>query len=941
MSKYKLLPVCAGIIAAQFFSVPAYSQIEEVVVTARKKSESLQQVPMAITPFTSEMLERRDFTNLEDIAGGTVGLNYSGESSSGFQSSPTLRGLRQGFATDRVSNVAIFLDGVYLSRQSMANMGMIDMERIEVVKGPQNSLYGRNAFAGAINYVTKRPQEEFEAYASTSVGDGGRQDWKFSATGTLVEGVLLGRYTFGESFYDGHSKNDHPNAKIDPPGFTDGGSDGLLGGWDDKTYNFGLTWLIADNMTLDIGYYKTDLKRENQPNYIVSGVREVARFQTTPYGDMNFNEVSLNTAFGDPTGSVLVSTGNTIWKGALPYNHPGKAEWIGGVNEAGVQDFDFGYGNNPDGTTFIPDEDPIQPGIYADPRGFGFVADTEIQTAAYNWDINDAWSLRYTYSNVEHYGIQSGVAERNLLAGSTLSDSGPEEGTVEKPRVDKQIQSNISNSNPELYIDTTAHELIFDYVPNDEWSFKFGGYYSDSNDESWGIVSYNAMCTSEDQLVDQDQDPTLGCLLSLGHDIKDSPLQQSSGIAIYNLFRDTWSTNRNGWTIYDEQVASVFGSAEWAITPDIRLRVEGRYTQEDKEITRKTDSLAIPAGALVTFQGSGDENERYSAICSPGETVSSDGVTPCSASSDEKTFYYFTPKFSVDWQYTEDNMVYFYAANGLKAGGLNNTDDRDQQTYRPEENWTYEIGSKNTLMDGNLQLNAALYYVDWTDLVGGAAPNSPDSNPNASTVQVNVGDVENYGLEIDGQYFIDTNWSVDFGASYTNPRYKDGTSWDPAASKYYSGCQKGDDGLGIRNPDGSLPANTNFDNVIDFTERCGDVDIGGHELLKVSKEQYTYGVNYNYDFESGWGLYARLDGNYQSAQWLTPMNIGSIRSRSLWNTSLNLISPNGQWELNFWGKNITDKEYVSGAFTISIFNKLIVTQGAPARYGATLKYNFL
>ncbi len=172
--------------------MPTYAQIEEVVVTARKSAESLQEVPLAITPFSAEQMERRDFVNLEDVAGGTVGLTYSGGSSSGYQESPTIRGLRQGFLQDRVQNVAVFLDGIYLSRQSMANMGMVDMERIEVVKGPQNSLYGRNAFAGAINYVTKKPQEELEAYFSTTLGEDGREDFKYSVTGPLAEGFYWG-----------------------------------------------------------------------------------------------------------------------------------------------------------------------------------------------------------------------------------------------------------------------------------------------------------------------------------------------------------------------------------------------------------------------------------------------------------------------------------------------------------------------------------------------------------------------------------------------------------------------------------------------------------------------------------------------------------------------------------------------------------------------------
>ena len=104
MSKNKILALCAGSIFTQLAVMPAYAQIEEVVVTARKTSESLQDVPMSITSLSAEQLERRDFTNLEDIANSTPGFNYSAGLSSGYQGSPTIRGLRQGFTQSRVQN---------------------------------------------------------------------------------------------------------------------------------------------------------------------------------------------------------------------------------------------------------------------------------------------------------------------------------------------------------------------------------------------------------------------------------------------------------------------------------------------------------------------------------------------------------------------------------------------------------------------------------------------------------------------------------------------------------------------------------------------------------------------------------------------------------------------------------------------------------------------
>jgi len=126
--------------------------IEEIVVTARKHEENLQTVPVAITAFTAADIEAAGIRDLRDIATLTPGLVFDtmvGE----YLAIPTIRGLTQNDLFGDVNNVEIFLDGVNVSGRSGLNFNLLDVERIEVVKGPQSALYGRNSFAGAINFV--------------------------------------------------------------------------------------------------------------------------------------------------------------------------------------------------------------------------------------------------------------------------------------------------------------------------------------------------------------------------------------------------------------------------------------------------------------------------------------------------------------------------------------------------------------------------------------------------------------------------------------------------------------------------------------------------------------------------------------------------------------------------------------------------------------------
>lgn len=920
-----VLPLCVSVSLYGLATVEVYAQekprnsIEEVVVTARLKSESLQEVPLDIKPFSGETLERRDFVNLEDIAGATAGLSYAGGSTSGYQESPTIRGLRQGFLQDRVQNVATLLNGIYLQRQSMANVGLVDMERIEVVKGPQNSLYGRNAFAGAINYVTKKPEEEFSGYGLTTQGNNDRQDYRATVTGPIWENRLLGRASYGQSQFDGHTENKHPFADAESQGWSDGGSDKQLGGNDDSTYNLALTFMATDTLVLDAAYFNTSLKREGQPSYIINGVKEVASQQTTPFSDMNFNPVKLSTVSRDSAGLDAIATGNTLWRGDLDLN-PGPGTWVGSTTTAGVQDQDWGYGKG----VIAPDGRIIGA---VDPRNKGFTADTSIYSFSANWEFSENWSTLYTFGYVDHEGGTGGPAERDPLYGSYIYDVSPSANNT-----DAYVQTNALSERPHVKTKSASHELRFDWAGTDFVAASFGAFYSNVQDEQYDQTIFMPICTTADRLVDQDQDPSVGCYLP--KDPAFSPLNdQIVNQPFWSFARDQWNGAEASKTEYTDDIYSVFGTLELHFTPDLTLRLEGRYTREDKEIQRESDLWGIaPGGSVTSAAGLGDITFN-SEICAPN-TPPSNGCIPYK---DDDKWDYFTPKVGVEWSVTDDNFLYAYAAKGLKSGGFNNTSVKSQETFDEETNWTYEIGSKNTLFDGALQLNMAVYYVDWSDVQGSEAPQIDNAAPNANVVTGNIGDVKNYGVDLDGIWLITEAFSIDFGFAYTNPKYDDDVQYDSAERYYYYQCTP-ENLLTDTNVDGS-PIGGNFDDIIDPGELCGNTDIGGNELQKVSKYQANWGLNYAHLFDNGWDLNARLDGNYQSKQWIDLMNEGYIPARTIWNTSINL-SAGEHWEFTLWSKNVFDKDYISGSFTLALFNKYIVTYGAERTYGATAKYMF-
>lgn len=161
--------------------------LEEIVVTAQKRTQSLQDVPVAMTAITGDMLDDLAIDDIQDLYVQTPGLAFS---RAGGEGQVYIRGVgSSAFGVTNDPSTAINLDGVYLT---LANMGLtqfLDVDRIEVLRGPQGTLYGRNATAGAINIISRTPGDEVEGYAKASYGNWNRRQVEVAVGGPITDGV--------------------------------------------------------------------------------------------------------------------------------------------------------------------------------------------------------------------------------------------------------------------------------------------------------------------------------------------------------------------------------------------------------------------------------------------------------------------------------------------------------------------------------------------------------------------------------------------------------------------------------------------------------------------------------------------------------------------------------------------------------------------------------
>lgn len=176
--------------------------LEEVIVTARKREENLQEVPLSVTAFNASTLQDYRMFSPEDIAGFTPGFSFV--NSFGRDSDrPVVRGMSNILGSP---NASFFIDGVYVPG-TISSTELQMLERVEVIKGPQAALYGRATFSGAINYVTRRPTNELEGQVTVTVAEHDTTNTNAYVSGPIVEDALYFYLGAGFSEYGGEYKN--------------------------------------------------------------------------------------------------------------------------------------------------------------------------------------------------------------------------------------------------------------------------------------------------------------------------------------------------------------------------------------------------------------------------------------------------------------------------------------------------------------------------------------------------------------------------------------------------------------------------------------------------------------------------------------------------------------------------------------------------------------
>ena len=304
--------------------------LEEIVVTAQKRRESLQSTPIAITAVTGESIARKGLADIQQVAQFAPNIKFeftapvSGASNA---ASVFIRGIGQSdFELTTEAGVGTYVDGVYVSRSLGGVMDVLDVERIEILRGPQGTLFGRNTIGGAISIISKAPSQDFGGSVEATLGDAGRR-WLRGSVNLPLDPTTAVRLSVSSKDRNGFIRSAYPAAPNNP------GYDGLkdLGNENRQAARLVLAHefspALKATLSADIGRIRENNAGDrlvgitSGPNdgpiafaYNTFGApgRTLPGFANASYSEANFNTGNDTTYSTGPNGTRLDSVGTAL-----------------------------------------------------------------------------------------------------------------------------------------------------------------------------------------------------------------------------------------------------------------------------------------------------------------------------------------------------------------------------------------------------------------------------------------------------------------------------------------------------------------------------------------------------------------------------------------------------------------------------------------------------
>jgi iron complex outermembrane recepter protein len=849
-------------------SIPAFAQdaeddnsgFAEIVVTAQKREENLQQIPVAISAVSAEQLELRGLSEIKDLSAIAPNVSIIGGTTNATAAVVSIRGIptpadeTQGFD----SPIGLYQDGVYLARSSAASFEVADIERVEVLRGPQGTLYGRNTTGGAINFITKKPDDEASLKVKLGAGNYGQKMGRFVINSGDIGGA---RMSLG---YLRRQRDGIVDNLLEPKDSRDPGSSKV-----DSA-----RWAVEIDVTDSISVYNVFdwTQISGQPH--VQQLAEVGMGVFRPnvvFEGNTFSQVNPANVGGYLAQSTVLEPGcdRTVTRA--------RRSTI--CNESDGLSTDKIWGNM-----------------------FRVEAETDVvtlrTTTAYrSWknkilgsDLDGLGSLRGALFNIGPTNTLNGFPAA-ILSGNPLTGSGLGLAPGTAAFLSSQAIPQITQS---LFTATNARQQSqwsqeIELVSNGDGPFQWvvGGFFFSESGKERNVQNFGFVLDTNQAVYNSTNFGGLAPLIQANNPARFRVIPQASTLA--------YSANGTSKAVYG-QASYRPGGQDGAFGLTLGLR----YSWDTKQVLR-TQNGAVP------YTLGADKIFNYG----------------------RKKFSAPTGHLTLDYRANEDINLYLRAARGYRSGGFNlrQATHNGNAAAPPFGNRTipltpfdeetidaFEIGAKTQFFD-RVRLNVAVFHNIYKDQLA-TIPVPIVGSGSFGTITVNAGKTTYSGIEVEGQVKISDNFSIDGNLGYLNVNVKNFPGADITnTTRNIAGLLNG---AGAYAPKytGAIAANV----VVPLS---GDAKLTGR-------------LGYNYT--SGYQMFANpLTAPFSKT---TEGDARGLVDGQLRIEGIKFGGSGDGFGVTLWGKNLTNKKYVTRAVDFGQLGFAGVIYGDPRTYGLTFDVEF-
>ena len=870
---------------------PAMAQVEELIVTAQKREQSLQEVPIAVAAFGTEFLENAGVNDIFELQFFTPGLVVE-NGSSAITTSIAIRGV--GTSGDNLlleSSVGVYIDGVYRTRQDAATRDLIDVERVEVLKGPQGTLFGRNTASGAIQYITVAPEPEFGGWAEVEYGNLNYLNLKGALNVPIVEDVLSTRISGNWQQRDGYVDNILIGEEANDRDRYSLRAQALF------TPNESVSFrLIGDYSELDevccTASNILDGPGDTNALFVAAGgvIPPTARLAGTSF--------AFPVEFGGQTLAALLPPATFAARFPLGFQQTLAADFHDDII---AQNF------NPN----------------ANVKDWGVSGEL-------NWEVNGVTLTSITaYRNYEAFNDID--ADYNALDSLGFADDDTEQTTFSQEfRIAGSLFDRLEYVAGAYYFDERIENreglswgLDGNLQAGGGTSVAFFASVPDPSGSGFSLIPGVPIGPNVLNQLLLDPTDVAAINTAIGLDILGGHCASIMNATFApTCANDTFPANSFANDVFeqDQESWALFFQADYSFTEQLIGTLGLRYNDEKKTMNvRYEESIQNPTFAFFS---------PFSVINPDVTDVVFDDT---SVTGTAKITYFWTPEV----------MTYVSYGRGYKAGGTNAdriallnanvlgnelfvqpaativTDPvyAAPQTFDPEIAKSWEAGLKGDFLGGNLRANIALFTTKFEDFQANSFIG------NAFVLQ-NAGSITSEGVELD-LTATPTDWlTLSASGAFIDAKY-DSFVNAPCDITPYGGGDATTVGTTV-----SIPAS------------C---DKSGKKVAGTPELSWTGSARVERPFFNDVLGYSQLDVRWNDE---TPYGTDADPDKArdaftLVNLRAGIAMADDRWDLSVWGKNIFDEDYYNGAFNaVGREGSLAAFHTDPRTYGITLRTRF-